>query len=44
MNSTALTRTEAEDFLFREARLLDEWQLVEWSELFEPDGEYLVPP
>jgi p-cumate 2,3-dioxygenase beta subunit len=39
-----LTRAESEDFLYHEAYLLDEWQLVEWSELFTPDGEYLIPP
>lgn len=47
MNGTtmrALTRAEAEDFLYREARLLDEWKLVEWAALFTDDGEYLVPP
>ena len=38
------TRAEAEDFLFQEARLLDEWQLDEWLTLFEPDGIYEVPP
>lgn len=43
MNGT-LSRAEAEDFLYREARLLDEWQLEQWSALFAPDGEYLVPP
>jgi p-cumate 2,3-dioxygenase subunit beta len=31
-------------FLFREARLLDEWQLPEWELLFADDGRYLVPP
>ena len=47
MNGTtmrALSRTEAEDFLYQEARLLDEWKLVEWAALFTEDGEYLVPP
>ncbi|MGI4816035.1 MAG: aromatic-ring-hydroxylating dioxygenase subunit beta [Janthinobacterium lividum] len=42
--STSLTRFEAEDYLFREARLLDEWRLEEWAALFTQDGEYLVPP
>lgn len=44
MDATPLTRVEAEDFLYREARMLDEWKLLEWAALFEPDGEYLVPP
>jgi p-cumate 2,3-dioxygenase beta subunit len=38
-----LTRSEAEDFLFREAALLDGWRLTEWADLFTEDGEYLVP-
>jgi p-cumate 2,3-dioxygenase beta subunit len=42
--NTTVTRTEAEDFLYHEARLLDEWKLVEWAALFTEDGEYLVPP
>jgi p-cumate 2,3-dioxygenase beta subunit len=36
-------RAEIEDFLFLEARLLDEWRLDQWAELFTEDGEYLVP-
>lgn len=39
-----LTRSQAEDFLFMEARLLDGWKLEEWAALFTADGEYLVPP
>ncbi len=38
-----LTRPEAEDFLIREAALLDSWKLMEWADLFTDDGEYLVP-
>lgn len=37
------TRTVMEDFLFREAAFLDNWQLMEWAALFTEDGEYLVP-
>jgi p-cumate 2,3-dioxygenase beta subunit len=37
------TRSEIEDFLFMEARLLDSWQLDRWADLFDDDGEYLVP-
>jgi p-cumate 2,3-dioxygenase beta subunit len=37
------TRSEAEDFLFQEAALLDGWRLTEWADLFTDDGEYLVP-
>jgi len=43
-NTTVLTRGQAEDFLFMEARLLDGWKLNEWAALFTDDGEYLVPP
>lgn len=40
--STSLAQVEA--LLFREARLLDAWQLPEWEKLFTDDGRYLVPP
>jgi len=39
-----LTRVEAEDFLYFEAALLDEWRLKEWLELLTPDATYLIPP
>lgn len=32
-----------QDFVFHEARLLDEWRLREWLALFAPDAEYWVP-
>lgn len=38
-----MTRTEAEDFLFHEAALLDAWLLDEWLELLTEDARYLVP-
>ncbi|MEX0730204.1 MAG: aromatic-ring-hydroxylating dioxygenase subunit beta [Aquisalimonadaceae bacterium] len=41
--SSAFPRSEVEDFLYREARLLDNWQLEEWAALFTEDGSYLVP-
>jgi len=37
-------RGDVEAFLYREARLLDSWQLPEWEKLFTDDGRYLVPP
>ena len=37
-----MTRTEAEDVLFREAELLDGWQLMEWSEMYTEDALYEV--
>ncbi|WP_158601861.1 aromatic-ring-hydroxylating dioxygenase subunit beta [Pararobbsia silviterrae] len=38
-----MTRTEAEDLLFHEARLLDNRQLDSWLELFTQDGLYWIP-
>jgi p-cumate 2,3-dioxygenase beta subunit len=38
-----VTRAEVEDFLFREAALLDEWRLDEWYTLFEQGATYEVP-
>jgi len=37
------TRADVEEFLYREAELLDEWRLEEWLELFTPDCVYEVP-
>ena len=39
---TSLTRDAAEDFLYREAELLDDWKLQEWADLFRADGQYEV--
>ncbi len=38
-----LTRAEAEDFLYEEARLLDERQFAAWLDLFTADGHYWIP-
>jgi 3-phenylpropionate/cinnamic acid dioxygenase small subunit len=38
-----LTRQEAEDFLFEEARLIDERQFTQWMELFAEGGFYWIP-
>ena len=38
-----VTRAEIEDFLYREAALLDEWRLDEWQELLTDDACYYVP-
>ncbi|PIC78784.1 p-cumate dioxygenase [Sporosarcina sp. P18a] len=35
---------QIKEFLYYESELLDEWKLVEWSELFTDDGTYVVPP
>ena len=37
-------RAEVEDFLYREAELLDGWRLDEWLTLLAPDAIYEVPP
>lgn len=38
-----LTRTAAEELLFRESRLLDDGELKRWLELFTDDCEYWIP-
>ena len=37
------SRADIEDFIFREAELLDAWNLTEWRALFTEDCRYLVP-
>lgn len=39
----SVSRADVEDFLFKEAELLDEWRLPEWLELFTDDAVYYVP-
>lgn len=39
----SVSRSDVEEFLFREAELLDEWRLPEWLELFTDDAVYYVP-
>ncbi len=41
--SSIITRTEAEDLLFEEAHLLDQWKLEQWLALYTTDASYLVP-
>lgn len=41
--TTAVQRWEVEDFLYREALLLDAWRLDEWAELFTEDARYVIP-
>lgn len=38
-----LSRQDAEDFLYREASLLDDMRLEEWLELFTDDATYWIP-
>src|ERR1700674_334531 len=40
---TLPSRQEVEDFLYREAALLDEWRLDEWLEMLTDDAIYQVP-
>jgi len=40
---TKLSRSEAEEFLYREVRLIDEDRLEEWLTLFSPDSIYWIP-
>jgi p-cumate 2,3-dioxygenase beta subunit len=44
ISTATVSLAEVEEFLFREADLLDEWKLEEWTALFTEDGQYLVPP
>lgn len=43
MTTRNLTRAEVEDFLYREARLLDDRQWDEWLALYSPQVEYWMP-
>jgi len=44
MSAALLLRLTVEDFLYREAALLDAWKLKEWLGLFAPDARYEVAP
>jgi p-cumate 2,3-dioxygenase beta subunit len=39
----ALTRSEVEDLLYREAELLDDWELDDWLALYTDDARYVIP-
>jgi 3-phenylpropionate/cinnamic acid dioxygenase small subunit len=41
--ATLEQKMEIAEFLYREARLLDEHRLEEWLELFTDDAEYFMP-
>jgi p-cumate 2,3-dioxygenase subunit beta len=43
MTHPTITRNDVEEFLFREAAMLDRWQLDEWLALFTDDAVYHVP-
>jgi p-cumate 2,3-dioxygenase beta subunit len=38
-----MNRAHVEDFLYREAELLDDWRLDDWLELYAADCRYYVP-
>jgi len=42
--AATVSRAEIEDFLFREADLLDNWKLDDWLALLTDDAAYYVPP
>jgi p-cumate 2,3-dioxygenase subunit beta len=42
MSTVELTRAAAEDFVYHEAELLDDWRLPEWAALFTSDGTYEI--
>ena len=42
-DNTPTLREQVEDFLFREAELLDDWRLDDWVALFTEDARYVVP-
>jgi p-cumate 2,3-dioxygenase subunit beta len=43
LQSSELTRSDVEEFLYGEAALLDEWRLEEWLDLFTIDCLYEIP-
>jgi p-cumate 2,3-dioxygenase beta subunit len=44
MNEMLLLRLAVEDFIYREAALLDDWNLKDWLKLFAADTRYEVAP
>ncbi len=38
----AISRAEAEEFLYFEAELLDDWRLLDWKDLYAADSSYEV--
>jgi len=40
---SSLTRPDFEEFIYNEADLLDNWNLLEWRALFAPECRYYVP-
>jgi len=44
VNEHLFLRLTVEDFIYREAALLDEWKLKDWLALFTADARYEVAP
>ncbi|SEI04932.1 p-cumate 2,3-dioxygenase beta subunit [Halobacillus karajensis] len=44
MTVATITRQDVVNFLYTEAKLLDEWKLTEWAALFTEDASYTIPP
>lgn len=42
LNEDIIRKFEVESFLFKEAELLDNWKLPEWTELYTNDATYQV--
>lgn len=42
-NLSDVGRPQVEDLLYLEARLLDEWRLDEWLQLYTDDARYVIP-
>lgn len=41
--ATNLTQTDIEQFLYKEARLLDDREFEQWLECYHPEAEYWMP-
>lgn len=39
-----ITKEDITEFLYKEAYILDDWNLKEWASLFTDDGTYKIPP
>jgi len=44
MTVKTLERQDVVDFLYTEAKILDEWKLHDWADLFTDDATYIIPP
>ena len=44
LDEAILLRLSVEELLYREADLLDRWELNEWLTLYTDDARYFVPP